>query len=133
MYRGLIGGLSFPKDLSLSFSTNYRVLGKLSKEGIKVEGEISGNDINYKGEDIRKLSGKYKFINEALYFTDIELLKGEGRLKGRGQFDLSSGYIEYDSELVGLRLDDISWYRLLGLGVNGDLYGEFYGSGIVED
>ncbi|MBT3584774.1 MAG: hypothetical protein HN509_07695 [Halobacteriovoraceae bacterium] len=134
MYKLVVDQIPYlPNFLNFGYSANYRVTGGFSADDIIVSGRMRGKNLRIVGEDIEKFLVDFEFRDKKFLSKRFLFNKGSGFFKGKFAADTVKGSFSYDAELAGIKLKEITLYRLLNLGYNGDLYGEMYGNGTKDD
>lgn len=134
IYKRITDDMDFlPEDLSFEYKAKYKVTGSFGVDKLKIEGNVRGSDFSLYGEDLDSFSFNFQFLNSELHVTNAVAAKNNSVATGNYHFSLNGKYMEYDVDLRKLRLSDILTYRALKLGYDGEMSGEFYGSGLPAD
>ncbi len=112
-------------DLFFNFDTKFKVVGELSKTKIKVLGTYSFDRFNFIRENIGPGKLKFKFENNLLKLSEIELQKNNGKFKGAFRYNIKTKDIDGDLSLENMRLNDFNFYRFLKPGFDSDIMATF--------
>jgi len=111
---------------------------------VNIDGKFDSNNLNVYGtskvprlfvhdELFENGSLKYSFRNKTLTLENLNFRKNNGNLQGSFLYDLNSTYMEYSAEIREIKLTDFYYYRILNLGLEAEIEGDFFGSGTIED
>ncbi len=122
----------FP-DISMTYSSELTITGKLSAKDLIVKGELVARDVRYKTEDINKVKIKYDITGSKIDIPLIKLKKELGSLEGSCLYQIVEKKLEFEANLSALNLSTLNFYRTFNLGLNGNIYGELSGQGNLND
>jgi translocation and assembly module TamB len=122
----------FP-EISMTYNSNLTITGTMGQGGLVVAGELQARDIRYKTEDINSLKLKYSITNSEFDIPSLKINKERGVFEGNILYNFNSKQLEFDADLIALKLGGLSFYRALNLGLRGDIHGEFSGRGKIDD
>lgn len=119
----------FLEGVDFNYTSSLKMTGGLSVPLMKVIGEIKAKSIVARSEDIEEVSSNFQLEKERIFFSNIRGKKVSGLITGDADVHLGTRDFNYKGRFSGLRLKDFYYYRFLGLGFDGDAFGEFYGVG----
>ncbi|MCP4913883.1 MAG: hypothetical protein GY909_12290 [Oligoflexia bacterium] len=121
------------ENVSMSTPGDIRVYGGMDLDNLKVSGTVDGQNLTVIAEDFERASFDFRYDKDQIYFPRLSLNKAGGRLDGSYKYTFKNSKFEYQATMSAIKLFDFNFYRVLGLGYSGDMYGELYGSGTVKD
>ncbi|MBI2521596.1 MAG: translocation/assembly module TamB domain-containing protein [Bdellovibrio sp.] len=129
--------LAIAKTLQRSARGNLKghieIGGTFSATGLNVSGNVNIPRLYIYEEWFEKGEASFNYSNKTLQIKKTKLKKGNGILRISFMYDTNTSYMEYDATVEGVMLDDFYYYRLLNLGLQGELSVDLFGSGILED
>ncbi len=117
------------KDAQFNFGASLRVVGGFDIPEMNVRGVLKASNFLWHAEDIETISTSFKLEDSVLTFPDIRAQKVSGSIFGKANYNFKDGGYSYEGSVTNLRVKDIFYYRLSGLGLDGDIFGEFNGYG----
>ncbi len=126
-YKPLLEKTKFWHDTKLSIE------GNIYKPQLSVTGSTRIKQTTILGETIDKIGANISYKNGALEIINFDARKNLAKIKGNMFFDFPNDYFEYDVAIKKMKLKDVDFYKLLGLGYDGELDGTMYGSGAFLD
>ena len=108
-------------DLFFDFNAKFKVIGELSKSNISVFGKYNFHRFNFLGENIGPGKLKFKFNNNIFKLSEIELLKNNGKMRGKFSYNVKTKDLEGRLSLKSMRLVDLNFYRFLKPGFDSDI------------
>lgn len=130
IYKKIIPSADFiPEGMTATYDADFEVLGDFSENGLKVLGSINSNDFSYIKESLDHLNVKFEYNNKKLLVQKIKALKSNGLINGKFQYDFRNKSYEYESNFKNMKLSDLKFYEILGLGLDADLVLELKGFG----
>lgn len=134
MLSDLISKLGFPlPNAALEYSADVKVSGPFDEDKLVVAGKVKGKELNFFLEDFNSISTDFKYFGTGFEVKNIFLRKNAGQIRGSFSMNLENDYIEYDATASGMMLSDFRLFKMLKLGVDSELFGEFYGTGTPKD
>ncbi|MCO4792674.1 MAG: hypothetical protein KC493_03120, partial [Bacteriovoracaceae bacterium] len=120
-------------NAALEYKSNLKVKGPFDGDKLIVSGSVDGKELNFFLEDFNSIRGDFKYYGEGFQVTNLVLRKNNGSIRGSYSMNIKNDYIEYDATAAGMRLNDFKLFQMLKLGIDSELFGEFYGTGTPED
>ena len=108
-------------DLFFTFDTKFKVVGELSKKNLKVLGNYRFGRFNFIRENMGPGKLRFKFENNLLKLSEIELLKNNGKFKGALRYNFKTKDVDGNLSLKNMRLNDFNFYRFLRPGFDSDI------------
>ncbi|MEI8347319.1 MAG: hypothetical protein WCG27_07625, partial [Pseudomonadota bacterium] len=121
-----------PGNTDFNYFTEYHVGGSPEKK-INVTGKMLGKNFQLYQEEFDSISLSFNYDGDILKINDVNFKKNLGRLRGSFSYDFANKYLEYDFGLERFALKDSKYYQLFNGGLEGDIYGEFYANGTIND
>lgn len=115
--------------VNLNFSSVFHLQGKMTVPETKVKGRLLTSSVLIQNEDIDTIDGDFTLENNVIRWENVRAKKVSGRLEGESVYNLESKEFTYRFSLSTLRMKDVLYYRLMNLGMDGEVFGEFYGVG----
>ena len=97
------------------------MVGELSKKNLKVLGSYRFGRFNFIRENMGPGKLRFKFENNLLKLSEIELLKNNGKFKGAFRYNIKTKDIDGNLSLKNMRLNDFNFYRFLRPGFDSDI------------
>jgi len=134
MLSDLVSSLGFPLPKAvLEYSAAVKVSGPFDDNKLTVAGKVNGKELNFFLEDFNSIDAQFKYFGTGFEVKNVLLRKNAGQLRGSFSMNLENDYIEYDATASGMRLTDFKLFKMLKLGIDSELFGEFYGTGTPKD
>lgn len=118
---------------SFNFKSSLHIAGKMNVEQMRTQGQISTSNILFYNEDLDSVEGDFTLDSNVIRWENIKAKKVSGRISGEAVYNLGTNEFTYRFSLSALRLKDILYYRMMSLGLDGEVYGEFSGVGVGEN
>lgn len=121
------------KNAQFNFGASLRIVGGFDIPKMNVNGVLNASNFLWFAEDIETLSTSFSLKDSVLTFPDIKAQKVSGSIFGKAQYNFKESSYSYEGSVSNLRIKDVFYYRLLNLGLDGDLFAEFNGYGNKEE
>jgi translocation and assembly module TamB len=125
-------GFTLPKAV-FEYSADVKVSGPFDEDKLVVKGSVDGKELNFFLEDFNSLNADFSYFGTGFEIKNVNLRKNAGQLRGSFSMNLMNDYLEYDATASGMRLSDFKLFKMLKLGIDSELFGEFYGTGTPKD
>ncbi len=125
--------IPYLKNAHFNMESSVLVTGGFDVHEMNVKGDLLATNFLWFSEDIEKISTDFTLNDSLLSFNNIRAQKVSGNLFGKGRYNLKDKEYSYEGSLTSLRLKDVFYYRLLNLGLDGDVFAEFNGYGNDDD
>ncbi len=134
MLSHLVSQLGFPLPKAvLEYQANVKVKGPFEENKLTVKGRVEGKELNFFLEDFNSVSTDFSYFGTGFEIKNVNLRKNAGQLRGSFSMNLQNDYLEYDATASGMKLSDFKLFKMLKLGIDSELFGEFYGTGTPKD
>ncbi len=114
---------------SFNFKSSFHLRGRMNVPEMKVKGRMMTSSVLIQNEDIDTIEGFFALENNVIRWENIKAKKVSGQLTGESVYNLGTKEFTYRFSMSTLRMKDILYYRLMNLGMDGEIFGEFYGVG----
>ena len=110
-------------DIPAVFSSDFVVKGNLSKEKIKVLGDVKLFRFNFFGETIGPLKFDFFYMNNSLKLENITAKKGSGSIIGTFKYKFGQNGFDSYINLKNLKISDFNYFKFILPGLEGDING----------
>lgn len=122
-----------PKLNDFNLRSKFRIFGRATLTGIKIEGSASSQGLFIYGEGADQLKSDFNYKNGEISFNNILINKNEGKLYGDISFNGISKYLKYKINYDKGELASFKWYQLLGLGLDSGFNMKLSGEGFLHN
>ena len=122
-----------PQDLDLNARIATEITGKTNIEGLRVDSSIRFADLQAYGEAINGGTFDLRLKKQVLKFENIKMRKGQGKIDGSFQVNLSNKKMKPDLNWDNIALSSLNISKKIKLNLDGSLSGDFSGEGTPND
>ena len=122
-----------PKDFYMMYDARFKVMGRVARDELFIEGNLSSNNLSYLKEEFDTTNLKFTYTSNVLNLTDLNLNKNKGVLKGEYQHNFNTENIKLNLNFNNWELAESKYYAALNLGLNGQINGGFKAEGKVNE
>ncbi|MCB9060377.1 MAG: translocation/assembly module TamB domain-containing protein [Halobacteriovoraceae bacterium] len=119
--------------LNSEFKTNLRISGGYKLSEMSISGFMYSDRSNILNHKIDQLSLNYELEKEIISLKNITLQKEQGQFKANILYNLKTTYCEYESDISKFKLQDLELFKNFDFGIDGQMNGSVYGSGLLKD
>ena len=121
------------KNIKAKYSGVVSVKVDFDKDRVESKGRIYTEEISFFANDYADvLQAQFYYKDKKLTFENIEVKKGDGKIRGRWEVNVETGYFKYGAKLFNLDIRDIYLYRLSNIQYKGKIFGESSGEGTLK-
>tara|TARA_Y100000590_G_scaffold469529_1_gene658016 strand:+ start:473420 stop:477448 length:4029 start_codon:yes stop_codon:yes gene_type:complete len=122
-----------PLEVDFNFDGNIKYESKFDTSKMKLSSSARGENINFYSERFDSFNADVALENDNFKVKSFSVMKNQGQLQLKGNYELDKDRFKYNGNLSGLGLRDYDAYNTLNLGLNGKVRGEFYGEGLLNN